>query len=384
VLKVKLAFLAILLTFLLPLWVCSGVEYDDSNVLEDSWNYYKKTFIQDDGRVIDYQKNSITTSEGQAYAMLRAVLANDHGTFKKVYTWSNDNLRRKSDRLYSWLWGKRDDGSWGTIDDNTASDADIDIATALLLAGTQWNEDYYLGEAEYLLPDIWQHETKLINGKRILISGVKQGQNENIEINPSYFSPYAYRLFSKYDSENNWKELIDSSYYYLSESSKLTCINLPPDWFYINSATGKIYIDKENQNSNFSFDAIRTFLRVYIDYKISGDSSARKFLSKADFFIDTWENKKHAPYFTKFKQNGELVDITENTEFLALLLPVVKLYNEQLADRIFGKKIQKYYNKEGFWNDGKNYYLQNLVWLGIWVYIDEKHGKKLFKQALKG
>lgn len=35
----------------------------------NSWKYYKKTFISDDGRVIDYQRDSVTTSEGQAYAM---------------------------------------------------------------------------------------------------------------------------------------------------------------------------------------------------------------------------------------------------------------------------------------------------------------------------
>ncbi len=38
-----------------------------------SWNAYKEGSIQSDGRVIDHSNEKITTSEGQSYALLRAV-----------------------------------------------------------------------------------------------------------------------------------------------------------------------------------------------------------------------------------------------------------------------------------------------------------------------
>src|SRR5437016_10118896 len=42
-------------------------------VLTNSWTAYKQQFIQQDGRVIDWMSEGNTTSEGQSYAMLRAV-----------------------------------------------------------------------------------------------------------------------------------------------------------------------------------------------------------------------------------------------------------------------------------------------------------------------
>ncbi|KAB1990373.1 glycosyl hydrolase family 8, partial [Haemophilus parainfluenzae] len=81
-----------------------------------------------------------TVSEGQAYAMLRAVVINDPDTFARTLAWADANLARQdkngdlSDQLWAWKWGKRADQSWGIQDANFATDADIDAATALILA----------------------------------------------------------------------------------------------------------------------------------------------------------------------------------------------------------------------------------------------------------
>jgi cellulose synthase (UDP-forming) len=40
------------------------------------WSFYKQKYILN-GRVISLDENGITTSEGQSYAMLRAVWSND-------------------------------------------------------------------------------------------------------------------------------------------------------------------------------------------------------------------------------------------------------------------------------------------------------------------
>src|SRR5262245_11877702 len=44
--------------------------------LEESWERYKKQFIQADGRVIDYTA-AVSTSEGQSYGMLRSFWMRD-------------------------------------------------------------------------------------------------------------------------------------------------------------------------------------------------------------------------------------------------------------------------------------------------------------------
>lgn len=46
-------------------------------ILAASWQFYKSHFIQADGRVVRPDNQNDTVSEGQAYALLRAVWSND-------------------------------------------------------------------------------------------------------------------------------------------------------------------------------------------------------------------------------------------------------------------------------------------------------------------
>jgi endo-1,4-beta-D-glucanase Y len=106
-------------------------------VLQASWSSYRQHFITTEGRLVLEEQGGGTISEAQAYALLRAVWAGDEKTFSRVCQWTRANLSREAshgDHLLAWKWGKTPDGSWGVLDWNTASDADLDYALALLLA----------------------------------------------------------------------------------------------------------------------------------------------------------------------------------------------------------------------------------------------------------
>lgn len=117
----------------------------NNELFQQSWWAYRDRFIQGDGRVIDREAEDRSTSEGQAYALLRAVWIDDRDTFDRVLQWSETNLQRRnldgsrSDLLWAWKWGKQPDGNWGLIDGNFASDGDIDAITALIFAAQRWN-----------------------------------------------------------------------------------------------------------------------------------------------------------------------------------------------------------------------------------------------------
>ena len=88
------------------------------------WEAFQKKYIQQDGRVIDYQvKPGITTSEGQAYALFFALVANDQPQFENLLQWTQLHLAQGNlaNHLPAWHWGKKADGSWGVIDSNSAS-----------------------------------------------------------------------------------------------------------------------------------------------------------------------------------------------------------------------------------------------------------------------
>ena len=122
----------------------------------------------------------------------------------RVYAWTYLNLARvksHGDSLLSWLWGRRSDGSWGVLDANTATDADLDYALALLLAARRgWRAPPgfpdYRQEAGRVREDIWAREVvHLANGEALLTPGNWHEAEPPYLVNPSYFSPAAYRLF---------------------------------------------------------------------------------------------------------------------------------------------------------------------------------------------
>ncbi len=55
------------------------------------WRSYSARFIDDQGRVIDPSGNR-TTSQGQAYALFFALVADDRPRFDRILEWTNYNL----------------------------------------------------------------------------------------------------------------------------------------------------------------------------------------------------------------------------------------------------------------------------------------------------
>lgn len=346
----------------------------NGTVENNSWKYYKKIFISNDGRVIDYLRDSITTSEGQAYAMRRAIMMGDKITFDKTYNWAKYNLQHKNDKLFAWLWGQKNPGQqreieYGVLDQNSASDADIEIAVCLIFAYDIWNQTSYIEDALPILNDVWNKETIEIKGEIILTSGVNQNKTEIVEINPSYFMPYAFRILAVIDKEHDWQKLVNSSYRLTNWCIDNIKSGLPPDVFYINKRTGVINFNEDK--SDFSYDAVRVFYRFYVDYTITEDPRAEKLLSKSKIFIDRWKYEKR--FYTNYKQNGELKDYEEAICSIAVILPAIKIYNKNVADEIYKSRIKAKYHREGYWEAPLDYYAQNLVWFGNWLYLNEEN-----------
>ena len=174
-------------------------------VLTASWQSYCDHFIKSDGQVIIPEEGGGTISEAQAYALLRAVWANDAPVFNRVYAWTYKNLSRvqtHGDSLLSWRWGRLPDGSWGVLDANSATDGDLDYALALVLAHRLgWRAPPglpdYREEARRVQADILAKEVVALPGGDVLLTpGNWHELKPPYLVNPSYFSPAAYRLFA--------------------------------------------------------------------------------------------------------------------------------------------------------------------------------------------
>ena len=352
-------------------------------LVTQSWQTYRQRFIQVDGRVIDREAQDRSTSEGQAYAMLRAVLIDDAETFANVLQRAELNLIRKAsdetvkDTLWAWKWGQRPDQSWGVIDENFASDADIDAITALILAARRWNRPDYLALAKTKLADLWALSTiegASLDGRadptRYLLPGplapFAVGASR-VYLNPSYLAPYAFRLFAQVDPERDWMTLVNSSYAVLTEMGQLSPSQLPVDWLLLNHQTGQLeLIETGSLLSVYSFDAYRVWWRLRLDALWFNEPRATTYLqTHSKFLVETWQSQGFIS--ARISPAGEALAPYESTSQYAMLYVGLLNVNETVASQILSEKLTPSY-QDGFWDNNSAYYVQNLGWFAIYPF----------------
>lgn len=351
--------------------------FSNYSLITSTWEKYKGKFINKDGRVIDFLNNGVTTSEGQSYALLRAVWIDDKPTFDLVLQFTKNALKRPDDNLFGWRWGKRPDSTYGFIstgDINSASDADSDIALALILAGKRWGNHMYTDQAKAILSDIWTRETAVAHEKRYLIAGEWANEDEYLILNPSYFSPYAYRIFAKVDKKHPWKELIEPGYELLRNSgmSRLNNENgvgLPPDWVKIQKDSGELTAaGQETLNTHYSYDAIRTPWRIALDYQWNKNKESVDYLKTA-YNILTSEYRNNDKLNSVYNHDGTSQDSNESPAMYATAIGFLMYSDPNLADKVYEEKILKLYsNNTNSFNEDLPYYDQNWLWFGVVLY----------------
>ncbi|HEY9746945.1 MAG TPA: glycosyl hydrolase family 8 [Oculatellaceae cyanobacterium] len=341
-------------------------------LLKASWEQYKQTFIQNDGRVIDYNGN-VTTSEGQSYAMLRAFWMRDKETFDKTYRWTKDNLQiPRGDHLFSWKWGQLPDGTWGTLDKTSASDADQDIALALILAHHVWKEPAYLEDAKLILADIWERLTAPMPVGRVLLPGDWPQQGRSFQINPSYFAPYAYRVFAEVDEEHDWREVLDSSYEILARSVAQTGTHLPPDWVQLSLDNDAItlYTNAQDTRSDFGYEAIRVYWRVGLDRLVQPlDKRSASVLHARNPLLRYWQVRSDLPISLTYDGIVRHPQMQSGAVYGAVL-PGLYAQDEHAADVLVARRVLPNLKPGGQWNTKNDYYAQNWLWFGLALYAN--------------
>ncbi len=342
-------------------WVQIYKVMDNADIaLQQSWYAYKKSFITYEGQVIDPQANQ-TTSEGQSYGLIRSLVASDKDEFDLIWNWEHSHLEwRQSDKLFSWKWSPAKGGH--ITDSGFATDADIDTATALILAKRKWNDESYQNAAIPIIDDIWnQAVTKLGDGRYYLLPGSWASQNGTIIVNPSYISPAAFKLFAQVDPLHPWQKLYEDSYNLLNRIAASSPTELIPDWVGINSFTGGIFTPQDkNLSGNFGYDAMRAYFRIAQDYYWFNSKEAKAFLTHSTFLINYFKENQKIP--AGFDMAGNPTVNYESNAFYGALLPYYYIVDKQAYNGV-QSKLQSDYGK-GFWKDSNNYYTQNWAWFG--------------------
>jgi len=369
------------------------IVFSEKALLEGIWNNYKKHYLEPGTqRTLDKQRDNITTSEGQSYTMLRAVWQDDHATFDTAWQWTKDNLQREDSYLFSWLFGKRADGSYGVLSEqngqNTASDADIDIAVALIFAFSRWKDPAYLEQAKNIIDSIWKEEVVVIDRKPYLAANnVERLYPDDILVNPSYFAPYAYRMFATIDPAHDWMGLVDTAYEILEESSKSgldagNTVYLPPNWILVDKDTAVVRPPSESDlNTNYSYDALRTPWRIALDWKWYSEPRAEKYLRSLLFLDNQWRN--NGAIYSEYSHDGTVLEKTESMAMYGGSLGALMAIDTNRAREVYERKLISRYNPDTKWWKGEvSYYDNNWAWFGIALYNDAL--PNLWESAMNG
>jgi len=235
----------------------SGMDLDE---VYATWNFYRHAYLQE-GRVIENANQGITSSQGQGYALLYAVWADDPSTFQQVWQWTQKNLQGRSDHLFVSRWKDV------VVDSRTHTGANTDIALALILAARRFSRPDYQIEAIPILNSLWNHAVFSFNN-RYFITTDDEGESARIaKVNVGDLSPYAYSIFSTVDPIHPWTHLVDSSYDLLKWIYFDQGYALPPDTVYIDKNEGHFLMEppEATQKPTFSADTFPLFWRIALD-----------------------------------------------------------------------------------------------------------------------
>jgi endo-1,4-beta-D-glucanase Y/4-amino-4-deoxy-L-arabinose transferase-like glycosyltransferase len=354
------------------LWKVNHRSANEVDLLARS-HIYMKEFFSESGAY--FTSDGFVTSENQAYALLRAVWLNQKDDFYRTWQWTQVNLQ-KENGLLAWLWQEGE-----IIDAHSASDADTDTALALLFAGRRWNDPQLISAGTEMVKAIWEHEVVLVDEMPYMTAGEWATDEVVIPLNPSYFAPYAYRVFNEIDPDNRWWDLVDTSYDVIFAAAELPLdadesAGLLPDWIGLDPITGELVVldlgDGRGDTTHYGYDASRTYWRVALDYRYIEDGRAQTFLELAGFLNDEIERKGYpSAVYTK---DGNIVEESPSIVGITGAMAALLEMNPEAGNNLYIHHILLGASRhpEGFvsWGDASDLNSQQWGWFATALYAD--------------
>ena len=243
------------------------------------------------------EKNS-TVSEGIAYGMLIAVFMDDQDLLDDLWQYEQKWLDGGTG-LMNWYINAAGSGLGGNPSGaGPATDADEDMAFALLLADKQWGGQGKLGKkyidlAKDQIHAVWVNE---IWDYKYIKPWPADGQPP---INLSYFAPAYHRAFAKVDTTNvnpntkvnYWLESLEAMYALLnttvSSSGGNPNYGLVPAWADLSGKPngGAFGASGGASPTNYQYDSCRVPFRIGVDYCWNGESRAKDYVAKTSSFF---------------------------------------------------------------------------------------------------
>ncbi len=318
------------------------------------WSFYKQKYIVN-GRVVSWDEQGITTSEGQGYAMLRAVWSGDRATFDRTWAWTKGHLQVRHDKLFAWKWKEK------VLSTNSATDADTDIALALILAARRFDHPPYEQEALDILDSIWNLELLHVGSHAYVTAGNWALYENHPVIHVAYLAPYAYEVFAAVDPVHPWGQVIEDAYAVLHWLYDKERVALPPEVVYWNGTTGQLSLrhPATGLSSDFSYDAFPIFWRVALDAQWFGRSEAPLRQAMLAFFAREWG--AHGRLVDRYSLDGNPRSSFEGLPLYATLY-LLALQEQPDFARVLAERKLTGLQRHALAGKATPYYLHNWLW----------------------
>ncbi len=330
-------------------------------LLQTQWEAYLRTSVRARGRVVDHKGGGITTSEGQAYALMRAVWIGDAEAFSRVYRWTLRHLQDgDASRLPAWKYGRTGLFCSGVLDRQPASDADLWMVWALLMAAESFQQPDYRTAALRLADRIWKEEVARIGERTVLLPGPWAASTRPVRVNPSYFLPFVFRTLAQVDPSHDWNTLLNDGYAILAEAGGEQ--QLLSDWLYLDPSTGAVVASPEPSHALHGFEALRLAWTFAAEVAWVQDARARAMLTPYLRWRDRYAEHGWLPAVAS-ADGAPAVDYG-HPALVGALLPAWAAEDQDAAMRLYETEIAPSAGQDG-WGDANDYYAQNWIWFGL-------------------
>ncbi|WP_224997311.1 glycosyl hydrolase family 8 [Cesiribacter sp. SM1] len=273
-----------------------------------------------------------TFVEAMGFGTLLAAYANDRETFDGLLRFYKSKRTPESKGMMGWKVTCD-----GIVDPGSATDGDVDVAFALIVASKQWNDQAYLEDAKEILQIVKDNVffQCTVNGRNVLVlgpgySGVAWGGCGMMDI--MYHTPAFFRVFAEVTGDDAWATLAEDTYTLLNAGANATT-GLVPDWQTASGNPGP-----GGRAGHFGYDACRAPWRLTLDYLWNGNQQAKAWSAK----VSNWANEVGpANIVDGYELNGRPIGTNGlNSAFLGGFA-VATMSNDQAMVNRFSTELSK-------------------------------------------
>ncbi|MBQ8297810.1 MAG: hypothetical protein IJX77_08520 [Ruminococcus sp.] len=298
----------------------AGASADVQTLTEETtgfYDYWKEKYLAQDTYVTDethyyvwysgetyaengYQTN-VTVSEAHGYGMLITASMAEYDSeakeiFDGMYRYYKAHPSGIGPNLMAWQQADNGSAIVNASGADSATDGDMDIAYALLMADSIWGSD---GEINYkqaavdVINDIMTYEVNKTDW--ILQLGdwaywSEEGDQYYSATRSSDFIVQYMPVFAEATGDDRWMNVYESTYDIINNITAQYGTGILPDFIIKDSTTGEFvpapanFLESEN-DGNFYYNSCRTPWRISMDYLINGNEDALAFAEALNSFI---------------------------------------------------------------------------------------------------